>query len=440
LKNISSSGYALADLLVTRLPMFEEILQRTALPAPTNSRSGQISMEPRLRLSARAARHLAIAIAIPMWLLGAAFVRDGIQTDFAYFYTMGALVAAHETAALYDPAAFREAQRHYVPGSATPREPYPPVYPPQMPVLCAPLGALPYHVAGLLWALLSAAVYGAVVWVAWRAVRNDLPDGRLVGAAALAFAPAWHLVVNQQMTAILLLACTVGWLAFERGRPLLAGLALGVLAVKPQFGLVLAPLVIVRGEWRVMLGAAISVVAQLAAVVAVLGIDAVRDYVAYVPWIAAHANALEALPHKSHSIRALTRFLPFGLGTPVWAVSSIALIAIAIRTWRPEVPLRLRLGLVLLASVLVNPHMIVYDAVLLVLPMLWLGAAAARTGGRDRDQWCRAVVVLFASFLAFFTASKPICLVAMVVSVMALLYVFIVSARFATPRTQPVSP
>ena len=182
-----------------------------------------------------------------------------------------------------------------------------------------------------------------------------------------------------------------------------------------------------------MLGAAISVGAQLAAVVAVLGIDAVSDYVAYVPWIAAHADALEVLPLKSHSIRALTRFLPFGLGTPVWAVSSIALIAIAIRTWRPEVPLRLRLGLVLLASVLVNPHAIVYDAVLLVLPILWLGAAAARAGGRDRDQWCRAVVVLFASFLAFFTASDSIGLVAMVVSVVALLYVFIVSARFAPP-------
>ena len=128
--------------------------------------------------------------------------------------------------------------------------------------------------AGLVWTLLSAAVYGAVVWLAWRAVRDDVPDGRLVAAAALAFAPAWHLLVNQQMTAILLVACTAGWLAFERGRPLLAGLALGVLAVKPQFGLVLAPLVIARGEWRVMLGAAISIGAQLAAVVAVLGIDA----------------------------------------------------------------------------------------------------------------------------------------------------------------------
>ena len=97
-----------------------------------------------------------------------------------------------------------------------------------------------------------------------------------------------------------------------------------------------------------MAGAMISVAVQLAVAVVVLGGDAIRDYVNFVPWIAANADALETLPFKSHSIRAITRFMPIGLSTPVWAIGSLALIAIAIRTWRPDVPLRLRLGLVLL--------------------------------------------------------------------------------------------
>ena len=401
------------------------------LRASANSRHGQIFIWSGPGLSARAARRLAMAIAIPMWLLALALARTGIETDFAVFYTMGALVEAQQPAALYDPKAFGEAQRSYVPDFGDTREPYPPVYPPQVPVLFAPLGGLPYRIARLVWTLLSAAAYCGVVWLAWRAVRADLPDGRLIAAAAVAFAPAWHLVVNQQITTILLVACAAGWLALERGRPLLAGLALGVLALKPQFGLVLAPLVIARGEWRVMAGAMISVAMQLAIAVVVLGGDAVRDYVNYVPWIAANADALETIPMKSHSIRAITRFMPIGLSTPVWALSSMVLIAIAIRTWRPDVPLRLRLGVVLLATVLVNPHLIVYDAVLLVLPLLWIGAEAARTGSPDRDRWCRAVIVLFASFLAFFTGSVTIGLVAMVVSVCALLYVFAISARLA---------
>src|SRR5262245_26909334 len=401
------------------------------LSTSVNSRPPQISIWPGAGLSARAARHLAIAIAIPMWVLALAFARTGIETDFAVFYTMGALVDAHQPAALYDTKAFGDAQRRYVPNFDDSRPPYPPVYPPQVPVLFAPLGALSYRIAGLVWTLLNAAAYCCVVWLAWRALRADLPDGRLIAAAALAFAPAWHLLVNQQMTTILLVAFAAAWLALERGRPFLAGLALGVLALKPQFGLVLAPLVIARGEWRMMAGAIISVVIQLVFAVLVLGGDAVRDYVNYLPWIAANADALEALPLKSHSIRAITRFLPAGLSIPVWAISSIALIAIAIRRWRPGVPLRLRLGLVILATILVNPHLIVYDAVLLVLPLLWIGAEAARTSSPDRERWCQAVIVLYASFLGFFTGSVTIGLVAMAVSVFALLYVFAISARLA---------
>ncbi|HEY9465466.1 MAG TPA: hypothetical protein VIR54_20365, partial [Vicinamibacterales bacterium] len=61
------------------------------LSASVNSRSSQISIWPGTGLSARTARHLAVAIAIPMWLLALAFARTGIPTDFSQFYTMGAL-------------------------------------------------------------------------------------------------------------------------------------------------------------------------------------------------------------------------------------------------------------------------------------------------------------------------------------------------------------
>jgi hypothetical protein len=44
------------------------------------------------------------------------------------------------------------------------------------------------------------------------------------------------------------------------------------------------------------------------------------------------------------------------------------------RVWRSDVPLRVRLGLVMLASVLVNPHLIIYDATVIALPLLWFAA------------------------------------------------------------------
>jgi hypothetical protein len=42
--------------------------------------------------------------------------------------------------------------------------------------------------------------------------------------------------------------------------------------------------------------------------------------------------------------------------------------------WTTTAPLTVRFGLVMLAAVLVNPHLIVYDAAILVLPLMWFGA------------------------------------------------------------------
>jgi hypothetical protein len=53
----------------------------------------------------------------------------------------------------------------------------------------------------LVWTLLSAGPIAASS-SSRGAVRGDIPDGRLVAAAAVAFAPTWHLLVNQQMTTI----------------------------------------------------------------------------------------------------------------------------------------------------------------------------------------------------------------------------------------------
>jgi hypothetical protein len=55
-----------------------------------------------------------------------------------------------------------------------------------------------------------------------------------------------------------------------------------------------------------------------------------------------------------------------------------------VRVWRSPAPVRVRIGAVMIASVLVSPHLIVYDATILALPLLWL-AAYARERGSDAD-------------------------------------------------------
>ena len=62
----------------------------------------------------------------------------------------------------------------------------------------------------------------------------------------------------------------------------------------------------------------------------------------------------------------------------------------------------MRVGVVVLASVLVNPHLTVYDATVLVLPLLWIGGWIETSQGRAlewRPAYWSAVYWLFAAFL-----------------------------------------
>ena len=95
----------------------------------------------------------------------------------------------------------------------------------------------------------------------------------------------------------------------------------------------------------------------------------------------AYADMLEAKPFLSHSVRAVTRLAPNWIGVPMWAIVSAIVLWYTVRIWKSQAPLSVRLGVVVLASVLVNPHVILYDLTVLALPLVWVGAymqAAAR--------------------------------------------------------------
>jgi hypothetical protein len=204
-----------------------------------------------------------------------------------------------------------------------------------------------------------------------------------VAATAIAFPPFWQLVMNGQVTAIVLVAFTLGWLALERRRTILAGAALGLLAIKPQFGLVLAVVVLWRREWGLLAGALISTLAQLGLVAWWFDLTAITDFARNVPGLLAQADILEAKPWASHSFRSLTRLLPSPLGTGAWLLLTIAFTALVVRAWRPDVPVRVRFGLLIVVSVLVSPHLIVYDTTVLALPLLFF-AGWMETPGRER--------------------------------------------------------
>ncbi len=283
---------------------------------------------------------------------------------------------------------------------------------------------------------MTIALYGLIVWSAWRRVSDQLSDRRLIVAAAAAFPPFWALVVYGQITILILIAFWLGWLALERGRLYLAGAAFGLLALKPQFGIPLAAIVLACGEWRMLAGAIGSVAAQAAVIWLALGSSVIAAFAASLRITLAHANELEAKPFTSHSLRAVTRLLPDGIGLPLWLTLSAIVLWYTVRVWKSDAPVRVRLGVVILASLLVNPHVIVYDVTLLALPLLWFGAYMLEP---ERDAGAPAFgVLVYWLFAALFVPTAAVIGLQVSVPIMMGLLLFI--ARTATENTERLSP
>jgi len=344
--------------------------------------------------------------------------------DFIHFYTLGQLDAGTAARILYDHESLHRVQAELVPESATER--YLSVYPPHAYLLFRPFASLPYGTAALLWAAIIVLVYGACLWLAWRPFRLVLHDERLMVAAAAAFPPFWSLVLHGQTSVVPLLGFCLGWLALEHRRRFWAGAAFGLLLLKPQFVMVLVPLVLVCRELRMLAGAVVSVGAQALAVVAVLGRSVLQDYATLMTTLPQFHDLIEPKPGHLHSISAVTNRLPAGWDTAAWAALSVFVIVKAIHVWRSNAPLPVRTAVLVLASTLVNPHLSIYDATVLAPALVWLagwlyGAATMPTA---RSWFAPLLYALFLAFLVPTAAFTPIQL-----SVVVLLTLFALIVR-----------
>ena len=336
------------------------------------------------QFSAAEARLHATLAALVLWIVAAvvAFAGSGYRSvfgplkgsDFIQFYTLGHLDEDTAPTTLYNPVAFHQLQTELVTESDPER--YLIVYPPHVAILFRPLAGLTYGRAALVWAAILTALYGACLWLVWRPFKAILHNRSLVIAAAAAFPPFWYLVLHGQTTIVPLVSFCLGWLALERRRPFWGGMALGLLLLKPHFALVLAVVTLACGEWMMLAGAVVSIALQVAGTAALLGTSVLRQYAELVTGLPALRDQLSPTPEQMHSISAMTDRLPGEWGIVVWVVLSALVMVRTIQVWRANIPVPLQMGVLVLASVLVNPHVFAYDAIVLAPAFIWLAGWA----------------------------------------------------------------
>ena len=304
--------------------------------------------------------------------------RNGLVkgTDFVHFYVLGSLALEHRGSALYNTLLQSEIAREIVPG-AQPLY-YIALYGPQVSVFFAPFARFSYVNAFILWSLFNAIVYGVCCVAIWRVCPRLRDHGATVFILAIAYPAFFHLIAWGQTSAPALLFFTLAYLALRADREFLAGLAIGLLIYKPQLGIAAAIVFLFSKHWKLVAGAVISGVVEVSVGWLYYGTAVMREYWNVLRHFQQVLSNLEPRPYVVHCLRAFWSMLvPVPrLAALLYILSAAIVIGASVLIWRSRAPLALRYSALLIATVLVAPHLTIYDLVILVPAFLLLADLA----------------------------------------------------------------
>ncbi len=361
-------------------------------------------------------------------------------TDFLHFYVLGSLALNGEGAALYDTKALAERSVALVPESSAVY--YLPIYGPQVSLLFAPFAMLPYTSALVIWLFITASVYGLCCAAFWKICPTLRDEGSTVILLAAASPAFFNLVAHGQNSAIALACFTAAFFALRHERRFLAGLAIGTLIYKPQLGLAAACVLGLTMEWRIIGGAIVGAAVQLGVAWAHYGRGVMGAYWHSVRSVGEISSLLDIKPYQMHSLRSFWKsLLPWSnLATGLYFLSAAATIVVACLVWRARAPLSMRYSVLLLATVLVSPHLNVYDLVI-VSPALLMSVDWALEHGDDPFSMITRKLVYFAYALPLFGIATQFTHVQLSVIAMSGLgaVMAVIALRYSGLPPQPVT-
>ena len=294
-------------------------------------------------------------------------------TDFVHLYTLGSLALTHRGADLYDMHSQAALVHQRIPGGAD--IVYLPVYPPQVSIFFAPLARLSYDWAVFLWLSVSTVIYAYSCYAVWRVCPNLREEKFTIFILAAAYPAFFHLILWGQTSALALACLTLAYFALRAENLFLAGIALGALAFKPQLGLAAAIVFLAMRNWTLIAGAILSAAAQFIVAWLYFGLDPLRQWFRMLHNIPSEWALLEPRPYQTHSLRAFWSMLvpSPAVSLVLYIVSAAFVLALLILCWRSPLSLGIRYSALLVVTVLVAPHLTVYDLVILAPAFLLLG-------------------------------------------------------------------
>ena len=303
-----------------------------------------------------------------------------LGTDFSNVYAAGTYVRGGNPQAPFDPPQ-QYAREQALFGKATPF--YGWHYPPYFLFIAGALAKMPYGLALTIWQAGTLLLYLLTIWAivttpSCRAVRG----GYAWLLLALAY-PAVLINIGHGQNGFLTAALLGGALAALDRRPIVAGILIGLLVYKPQFGLMIPLALIAGGRWR-----------AFAAAAATVAVFTLATTVAFGPQVW-HAFALSTAFSRSvvleqgstgwqkiQSVFSWARM--WGAAVPLaytlQGAVTIALAAGIIRLWRSAAAPAQKSASLCLAAILATPYSLDYDMMVLAPAVAFLAVDGLRRG------------------------------------------------------------
>jgi alpha-1,2-mannosyltransferase len=375
-----------------------------------------------------------------------------LGTDFSNVYAAGTYVLDGNPAAPFDPR-LQHAREQAIFGDKTPF--YGWHYPPLFLGVAAALALMPYQLALLVWQGVTLVLYlfsTRMVVARGSSVPSPLwGEGRGEGVSTSRSTAAPHPAGLQptdlsprgrgEASLWLLLALTYPAVFVNLGhghngfltaaligfalvtldtRPILSGILFGLLAYKPQFGLMIPLVLLATGRWRTLFAAGATVIALVLTATLAFGLESWRAFFIFAEYTRTIVlETGETGWHKIQSVFAGARMwgAPLPLAYAIQGAVTLGLAAALVWLWRSRESFALKAAALCLAAILATPYSLDYDLMVLAPAIVFLTVDGLQRGFERWEKTALAflwAVPLVARGVAQLT-SVPLGVIAMLV-------------------------
>jgi arabinofuranan 3-O-arabinosyltransferase len=277
---------------------------------------------------------------------------EPVFIDFCWIWLSGKFAGLSDPARAYNYAEFSAAQAALVGPSLYPYFHF--IYPPTLLFFTYPLGLMPYFLAFAVWIIATFLLYQAAIYAI-------IPrPAALIAAITPIVVPA-NVQFGQNG---FLTAALIGLsLAFMERRPSIAGIFLGLLTYKPQFGVLFPFALLASRNWRV-LGSA-TATSVILALTAAIGFG-YRGWPLFIDSLFNRNLSLSPDDGLEITFQSAFGLLHWAEASPriAWTVhlAVAAIVALTVcAVWAKPIPHFLKAAALCIGSVTVTPYVVRYD-------------------------------------------------------------------------------